>query len=60
MEPSWPKLVEPLEKLTDGLIVVGRTISHLKSVKDNPDLRSAYEEVRVYIFLVVDTNLNSY
>lgn len=40
--------------------MVGRTISHLKSVKDNPDLRSAYEEVRVYIFLVVDTKLNSY
>lgn len=40
--------------------MVGRTIGHLKSVKDNPDLRSAYEEVRVYIFLVVDTKLNSY
>lgn len=47
VEPSWPKLVEPLEKLTDRLIVVGRIISHLKSVKDTPDLRSAYEEVHL-------------
>lgn len=48
MEPSWPKLVEPLEKITDRLTVVWGMINHLKAVKDTPELRSAIEEVQVY------------
>lgn len=48
LEPSWPKLVEPLEKLVDRLQVVWGMINHLKSVKDTPELRSAIEEVQVY------------
>lgn len=47
MEPTWPKLVEPLEKIVDRLTVVWGAVNHLKSVKDNPDLRSAIEEVQV-------------
>lgn len=49
MEPTWPKLVEPLEKIVDRLAVVWGAVSHLKAVKDNADLRSAIEEVQVHI-----------
>lgn len=50
MEPNWPKLVEPLEKILDRLSVVWGLINHLKSVKDTPELRSAIEEVQVCDF----------
>lgn len=46
VEPTWPKLVEPLEKIIDRLEVVWGAVNHLKSVKDNPELRSAIEEVQ--------------
>ncbi|KAJ6989713.1 organellar oligopeptidase A [Populus alba x Populus x berolinensis] len=46
VEPSWPKLVEPLEKITDQLAIVWGMINHLKAVKDSPELRSAIEEVQ--------------
>lgn len=46
LEPSWPKLVEPLEKIVDRLTVVWGLINHLKSVKDTPELRAAIEEVQ--------------
>ncbi|XP_049381695.1 probable cytosolic oligopeptidase A [Solanum stenotomum] len=46
VEPTWPKLVEPLEKIIDRLTVVWGAVNHLKSVKDNPELRSALEEVQ--------------
>ncbi|GER28234.1 oligopeptidase A [Striga asiatica] len=46
VEPSWPKLVEPLERIVDRLAVVWGAVSHLKSVKDNADLRAAIEEVQ--------------
>lgn len=48
VEPSWSKLVEPLEKITDRLNVVWGIVNHLKSVKDTADLRIAIEEVQVY------------
>lgn len=47
VEPSWPKLVVPLEKIIDRLSVVWGIIHHLKSVKDTPELRAAIEEVQV-------------
>ena len=47
VEPTWPKLVEPLEKIMDRLVVVWGAVNHLKSVKDSPELRSAIEEVQV-------------
>lgn len=50
MEPSWPKLVEPLEKIVDQLTVVWGMINHLKSVKDTSELRSAIEEVQVCFY----------
>ncbi|KAJ4714605.1 putative Oligopeptidase A [Melia azedarach] len=46
VEPSWSKLVEPLEKIMDRLTVVWGMINHLKSVKDTSELRSAIEEVQ--------------
>lgn len=48
VEPSWSKLVEPLEKIVDRLNVVWGIVNHLKSVKDTADLRVAIEEVQVY------------
>ncbi|XP_052195709.1 probable cytosolic oligopeptidase A [Diospyros lotus] len=46
VEPTWPKLVEPLEKIIDRLAVVWGAVNHLKSVKDTAELRSAIEEVQ--------------
>ncbi|KAL8160232.1 hypothetical protein V2J09_001769 [Rumex salicifolius] len=46
VEPSWPKLVVPLEKLVDKLAIVWGMINHLKAVKDTAELRSAIEEVQ--------------
>ncbi|CAN0865062.1 Organellar oligopeptidase A, chloroplastic/mitochondrial [Linum grandiflorum] len=46
VEPSWPKLVEPLEKIVDKLAVVWGMVNHLKTVKDTAELRAAIEEVQ--------------
>ncbi|KAK6923872.1 Peptidase M3A/M3B catalytic domain [Dillenia turbinata] len=46
VEPNWPKLVEPLEKIVGKLTVIWGIVNHLKSVKDSPELRSAIEEVQ--------------
>uniref|UniRef100_A0A2P2KD61 oligopeptidase A n=1 Tax=Rhizophora mucronata TaxID=61149 RepID=A0A2P2KD61_RHIMU len=46
VEPSWPKLVEPLEKIIDKQTVVWGMINHLKAVKDTAELRAAIEEVQ--------------
>jgi oligopeptidase A len=53
VEPSWPKLVEPLEKIVDQLAVVWGIVNHLKSVKDSPELRSAIEDVQVSLCLSI-------
>ncbi|KAL1812361.1 hypothetical protein ACET3Z_022426 [Daucus carota] len=50
VEPSWPKLVEPLEKLVDRLEVVWGAVNHLKAVKDNPQLRTAIEEIQILYY----------
>ncbi|PKA48468.1 oligopeptidase A [Apostasia shenzhenica] len=46
LEPTWSKLVEPLERIVDRLQVVWGIVNHLKTVKDSPELRSAIEEVQ--------------
>ncbi|GKU98693.1 hypothetical protein SLEP1_g11666 [Rubroshorea leprosula] len=46
VEPSWPNLVEPLEKIFDRLSVVWGIVNHLKSVKDTAELRAAIEDVQ--------------
>lgn len=48
VEPSWGKLVEPLERIEDRLTVVWGMVNHLKSVKDSSELRSAVEDVQVH------------
>jgi len=53
VEPSWPKLVEPLEKIVDRLAVVWGMVNHLKAVKDNSELRSAIEDVQVLLVFVM-------
>ena len=47
MEPTWPKLVEPLERIIDRFGVVLGAVIHLKMVKDSTELRSAIEEIQV-------------
>lgn len=42
----WPEVVEPLERLTDRLGRAWGSVSHLKAVKDSPELRAAVEEVQ--------------
>lgn len=49
VEPSWPKLVEPLEKIVDRLTVAWGIVNHLKAVKDTAELRTAIEEVQVCV-----------
>ncbi|KAD2034900.1 hypothetical protein E3N88_41986 [Mikania micrantha] len=46
VEPCWPKLVEPLEKMKDRLSVVWGAVNHLKAVKDTSEFRSAIEEIQ--------------
>ncbi|XP_057484174.1 organellar oligopeptidase A, chloroplastic/mitochondrial-like isoform X1 [Actinidia eriantha] len=46
VEPTWPKLVEPLEKIIDRLSVVWGIVNHLNAVKDSSELRSAIKEVQ--------------
>ncbi|KAI3808483.1 hypothetical protein L1987_24434 [Smallanthus sonchifolius] len=46
VEPSWPKLVEPLEKMKDRLAVAWGAVNHLKAVKDSSEFRSAIEDVQ--------------
>ncbi|XP_072966459.1 probable cytosolic oligopeptidase A [Typha angustifolia] len=46
VEPTWPKLVEPLERIMDRLYVVWGIVNHLKAVKDSPELRAAIEEIQ--------------
>ncbi|MFS7955731.1 putative oligopeptidase A [Helianthus anomalus] len=56
VEPSWPKLVEPLEKIKDRLSVVWGAVNHLKAVKDSYEFHSAVDEIQVHS----DSNCLSY
>ncbi len=51
VEPTWEALVQPLEKIKDRLTVAWGTVSHLKAVKDSPELREAVETVQVLTIL---------
>ncbi|KAF3338297.1 Organellar oligopeptidase A [Carex littledalei] len=47
LEPTWPKLVEPLERIINRWgVVVGGIVNHLRSVKDSSELRTAIEEIQ--------------
>ncbi|KXZ49272.1 hypothetical protein GPECTOR_22g865 [Gonium pectorale] len=45
-QPSWGGLVEPLERIGDRHQRIWGIVSHLKGVKDSPELRKAVEEVQ--------------
>lgn len=45
VQPNWT-VVEAVERMTDRLGRAWGTVSHLKAVKDNEDLRKAVEEVQ--------------
>lgn len=46
VEPTWPKLLVPLERITDRLRVVWGVVNHLISVKDSPELRAAVDQIQ--------------
>ncbi|KAL4854352.1 putative cytosolic oligopeptidase A [Chlorella vulgaris] len=45
-EPTWATVVEPLERIVDKISRAWGTVSHLKAVRDTPELRKAVEEVQ--------------
>jgi oligopeptidase A len=46
VQPTWAGLIEPLERIVDRITRAWGTVSHLKSVKDTPELREAVEAVQ--------------
>ncbi|KAI6703332.1 hypothetical protein NL676_012468 [Syzygium grande] len=46
VEPTWPKLVEPFEKIVDRWTMVWGIINHLEAVKDTAELRAATDAVQ--------------
>eukprot|EP00850_Spirogloea_muscicola_P026308 SM006603S20131 [mRNA] locus=s6603:257:651:- [translate_table: standard] len=46
VQPSWPGLVQPLERLGDRLAVAWGAVNHLKAVRDSEALRTAVDEVQ--------------
>ena len=46
VEPTWPGLVEPLERIVDRISRAWGTVTHLKAVQDTEELRKAVEEVQ--------------
>ena len=46
VQPTWAGLVEPLERLLDGIDHVWGPVSHLLGVCNSPALRVAYEAVQ--------------
>ena len=52
VEPTWPKLVVPLERITDRLTVVWGVVNHLISVTDSPEFRAGVEQIQVCIYVI--------
>jgi hypothetical protein len=46
VKPNWSSLVEPLERISDRMSRAWGIVSHLKAVKDCPELREAVEAVQ--------------
>ena len=46
VKPTWNDLVEPLQKLEDRLTWSWGIVGHLMGVKNNPELRKAYDQVQ--------------
>ena len=61
--PSWSSLAEPLEDATESLGRSWSVISHLNSVADTPELRTAYGEILPKVtafFSILGQNLALY
>ena len=46
VEPTWPGLVEPLERIIDRVSRSWGAVNHLKGVRDSEPLRKAVEEIQ--------------
>ncbi len=42
--PTWQSFIEPLEDVTEKLSRAWKTVDHMNSVADTPELRAAYNE----------------
>ncbi|KAJ6346354.1 hypothetical protein OIU77_029244 [Salix suchowensis] len=56
VEPTWPRLGEPLEKIKDRLSVVWGIA--LNADMDSPELCSAIEEVQFFFFFLKNQETN--
>jgi oligopeptidase A len=52
--PTWSSLVEPLDRLTEGLTWSWGIVGHLMGVKNSPELREAYETVQPQVVQFVN------
>src|ERR687886_1457090 len=52
--PTWSSLVEPLDRLTEGLTWSWGIVGHLMFVKNSPELREAYETVQPQVVQFVN------
>ena len=48
----WFRIMTPLEEILDRIDLVWNTVTHLKSVKDSPEVRKAIETVQVRLPVV--------
>jgi oligopeptidase A len=46
LDPTWDNLVEPLDKLSEGVSWTWGIVGHLMGVKNSPELRAAYEQMQ--------------
>lgn len=49
VEPTWPKLVEPLERIHDRLMVVWGAVNYLSYVNGSSELQAAVDEMEVHV-----------
>lgn len=53
--PTWSDLVEPLDRLTEGISWSWGIVGHLMGVKNSPQLREAFETVQPKVVQFVNT-----
>jgi oligopeptidase A len=52
--PTWNDLVEPLDRLTEGISWSWGIVGHLMGVKNSPELREAYESIQPHVVQFVN------
>jgi oligopeptidase A len=52
--PTWSDLVEPLDRLTEGISWSWGIVGHLMGVKNSPELREAYESIQPHVVQFVN------